>query len=90
MVKGRVLAVHEDQVTVDNGALTGPWDLAYEWLILAPGSTYAEGPIKAFCHSLEERQNIIQVGRAIHYLGEEITMYFCHLFLDMSTLCHAV
>eukprot|EP00243_Klebsormidium_subtile_P013149 TRINITY_DN846_c0_g1_i2.p1 TRINITY_DN846_c0_g1~~TRINITY_DN846_c0_g1_i2.p1 ORF type:complete len:419 (+),score=66.90 TRINITY_DN846_c0_g1_i2:419-1675(+) len=64
MVKGRVLAVHEDHVTVDNGALTGPWDLAYEWLILAPGSTYAEGPIKAFCHSLEERQNIIQQEHA--------------------------
>lgn len=48
-------------MTVDNGALTGPWDLAYEWLILAPGSTYAEGPIKAFCHSLDERQHIIQV-----------------------------
>ena len=53
------MAVHEGHVLVDNGAYTGRWELAYDWLVLAPGSSYAEGSIKTFCTSVEERQAVL-------------------------------
>jgi ribosomal protein L35AE/L33A len=63
VINGKVVSVHKGYVTVDNGAYTGQWDLDYDWLVLAPGSSYADGPIKTFCTSAEERQAVIQVRR---------------------------
>lgn len=64
VINGKVVSVHKGYVTVDNGAYTGQWDLEYDWLVLAPGSSYADGPIKTFCSSAEERQAMIQVRGA--------------------------
>ena len=41
---------------LDTGA-----EIMFDWLVLAPGSTYADGPIKNFTGSVDDRQAVIQV-----------------------------
>ncbi len=37
----------------------------YDWLVLCPGSTYADGPIKNFKGSCEDRRAVIHVRPAL-------------------------
>lgn len=55
-VPGRVTAVSESAVTLEDGSR-----LEFDFLILAPGSTYPEPAIKDFAGSLADRKAAIQV-----------------------------
>ena len=41
----------------------------YDWLVLCPGSTYADGPIKNFKGSCEDRRAVIHVRPALRLAG---------------------
>jgi len=47
-------------LTLDTGA-----SVRYDWLVLCPGSTYADGPIKNFKGSCDDRRAVIDV-RFLH------------------------
>lgn len=61
-VRGRVVALRERSVALETGA-----ELPFDYLILAPGSTYADNNIKAVGGTAAERQALIEVRAAEGY-----------------------
>lgn len=56
-VRGRVATIRERSVELETGAV-----FPFDYLILAPGSTYADNAIKDVGGTAAERQALIQVG----------------------------
>lgn len=59
LVRGRVFAIGECSVTLETGA-----QLPFDYLVLAPGSTYADNAIKDVGGTAAERQALIEVRKA--------------------------
>lgn len=59
LVRGRVFAIGERSVTLETGA-----QLPFDYLVLAPGSTYADNAIKDVGGTAAERQALIEVRTA--------------------------
>lgn len=55
-VRGRVAAVGERSITLETSA-----EFQFDYLILAPGSTYADNAIKHIGGTVSERQALIEV-----------------------------
>lgn len=55
LVRGRVAAVGERSITLETSA-----EFQFDYLILAPGSTYADNAIKQFGGTVAERQALIE------------------------------
>ena len=62
---------------LDTGA-----SVRYDWLVLSPGSTYADGPIKNFKGSCDDRRAVIHVR--FLYQGQGL----CSLQLASGTGCN--
>ena len=56
MIKAQVTAVSDGSVALDSGAA-----VPYDYLVLAPGSTYPEPALKGLSGSLAERSAAMQV-----------------------------
>lgn len=56
-LEDRVAHVDANSMRLESGAVVD-----FDWLVLAPGSTYADGPIKNFSGSVDDRQAVIQAG----------------------------
>jgi NADH dehydrogenase FAD-containing subunit len=59
-VRGRVAIIGERSVELETGAV-----LPFDYLILAPGSTYADNAIKDVGGTAAERQALIEVGLSL-------------------------
>ena len=60
-MRGRVATIRERSVVLETGA-----EFPFDYLILAPGSTYADNAIKDVGGTAAERQALIQVGVRMH------------------------
>ena len=71
-VAARVTAIAANSVTLDTGAA-----VEYDYLILAPGSSYPEPAIKAFSGSLADRQAAIKVHMSGAAHGQRPVIPLC-------------
>ena len=57
-IEDRVASVGVSSLQLESGVV-----IKFDWLMLCPGSTYADGPIKNFKGSVDDRQAVIQVSK---------------------------